>query len=148
MGASPFIVYADTREQAVPPFPDGVVVERVTMSEGDYTTPMLQGIAVIERKSVSDFASTITAGRERFDDEVRRLCGYRWRAIIVEGDLSTVYRSSSAHPHSILGSIASFYARYDLPTLFAVNAAGAGRLMVGVLRRWQERLAAEKEHAA
>jgi ERCC4-type nuclease len=140
----PFVLYVDTREQTPPPFPQGVVLERVTLDAADYTTPILQGIAVIERKSVSDFASTITAGRDRFEDEIRRLDGYWRRCIVVEGDLSLVYRSSLAHPHSILGSIASFYARHDLPTLFAVNPTGAGRLIVGILRRWQERFEAEQ----
>lgn len=146
--AAPFVVWADTREQTVPPFPDGVVIERVTMAEADYTTPALQGVGVIERKSISDFASSISHERERFDDEVRRLLGYRWRCIVVEGDLSSVYRATAMHPHSILGSVASFYARHDLPTFFAVNAAGAGRLICGVLRRWEERLAGEKTEAA
>jgi ERCC4-type nuclease len=136
-------VYVDPREKAVPPFPPGVELVRVTMAEADYTTEALQGIGVIERKSISDFASSISHERERFDDEVRRLLGYRWRCIVVEGDLSAVYRCTSMHAHSILGSIASFYARYDLPTFFAVNPAGAGRLIAGVLRRWEERLQAE-----
>jgi hypothetical protein len=54
-----------------------------------------------------------------------------------------VYRVSAAHPHSVLGSIASFFARSDCPCLFAVNAHGAGRLISGILRRWEERVAAE-----
>ena len=141
--AAPFVIYADTREQAVPPFPAGVEVQRVTMSEADYTSPRLQGIGVIERKSISDFASSISHERERFDDEVRRLTGYRWKAIVIEGDLSAVYRAGRLHPHSVLGSIASFFARADLPCLFAVNAAGAGRLIAGILKRWEERLEAE-----
>jgi ERCC4-type nuclease len=121
-----------------------VVLERVTMAEADYTSPGLQGVAVVERKSVADFAQSLTHSRERFDDEVRRLRGYRWKAIVVEGDLSTVYREApGVHPHSVLGSVASFLARADLPTLFAANASGAGRLICGLLRRWEERLAAE-----
>lgn len=136
-------VYVDTREKNPPPFPEGVVLERVTMDAADYTTPILQGIAVIERKSLDDFAQSITRSRERFDDEVRRLRAYRWKAIVVEGDLSTVFRETRVHPHSVLGTIASFFARADLPCLFAVNASGAGRLMAGILHRWQERLAAE-----
>jgi ERCC4-type nuclease len=139
----PFVVYVDTREKAIPPFPDGVTIERWTLGEGDYTTKQLQGTAVLERKSVADFCGSLTWSRERFDDEIRRLLGYRWKAIVVEGDLSEVYRVTMAHPHSILGSIASFFARADCPVLFAANPAGAGRLMCGLLRRWQERLAAE-----
>jgi ERCC4-type nuclease len=145
MSAAPFIVICDTREQAIPPFPPGVVVERWTLDAADYTTPTLQGKAVIERKSISDFASSITHERDRFDDELRRLLAYRWKCIVVEGDLSEVYRASATHPHSILGSIASFFARSDCPTFFAVNPTGAGRLIVGILRRWEERVAAESE---
>lgn len=140
---APFIIYCDSREQTPPPFPDGVRLERVSMSEADYTTERLQGIAVIERKSVPDFGGSITRGRERFDDEIRRLRPYRWKCIIVEGDIHDVHRSCGAHPHSVLGSIASFYARADIPTIFAGNAAGCGRLIAGLLRRWEERLTEE-----
>jgi ERCC4-type nuclease len=146
--ADPFIIYCDTREQMPPPFPDGVTLERVTMAEADYTTHLLQGIAAIERKSLSDFANSITRDRERFDDELRRLVPYRFKCICVEGDLGTLYRESAVHPHSVIGSIASFYARRDCPTLFVLNAAGAGRLIAGLLRRWEERLTAEREGAA
>jgi ERCC4-type nuclease len=145
--AIPLVVFADTREQTIPPFPEGVTVERVTMAEADYTTPLLQGIAAIERKSLLDFASSITHGRERLDDELRRLIPYRWKCIVVEGDLGTLYRESAVHPHSVIGSIASFYARRDCPTLFVLNPAGAARLIAGLLRRWEERLTAEQEGA-
>lgn len=141
--ATVLTICVDTREQTPPPFPDGVVLERWTLSEGDYTTPMLQAIAVVERKSVSDFCGTISRGRERFEDELRRLQGYRWKAIVVEGELSEIYRATQMHPHSILGSLASFFARADVPTFFAVNPAGAGRFIAGTLRRWEERLRAE-----
>jgi ERCC4-type nuclease len=141
---SPMVVCVDSREQTPPPMPEGIVLERWTLETGDYSTPMLQAmIAVVERKSVSDFASSITRDRERFDDELRRLGAFRWRAIVVEGDLSEVYRASAAHPHSILGSCASFFARSDCPVLFAANPHGAGRLICGILRRWEERVTTE-----
>jgi ERCC4-type nuclease len=142
------VILADPREQRIPPFPEGVVVERATLAEGDYTSRLAQGIGVIERKSVSDFASSITHSRERFDDEIRRLRNYRWKAIVIEGDLSDVYRAGHVHPHSVLGSIASFFARADLPCLFAVNPSGAGRLIAGVLKRWEERLEFEASDPA
>jgi ERCC4-type nuclease len=144
--AAPFVVLCDTREQAPPPMPDGVVLERATLHEGDYSTSALLtgAVAVIERKSVSDFCSTLSHGRERFDREVQRLQAYKWKCIVVEGDLSAVYRATAMHPHSILGSIASLYARWDVPTLFAANEAGCGRLIAGLLRRWQERWLTEQ----
>jgi ERCC4-type nuclease len=143
--SEPLIIYCDTRENRVPPFPDGCVVERVSMGEADYTSPALQGIAVVERKSAADFASSLTRDRERFEDEIRRLRAYRWKAIVVEADLSYVYRITETHPNAILGSIASFFARHDLPTFFAINEHGTGRLIAGLLKRWEERLRTERE---
>jgi ERCC4-type nuclease len=139
----PLLILADTREQAVPPFPDGVEVRRHLLHEADYSTPALEMVARIERKSATDFASTLSWGRERFDREVQRLQAFRFKCVVVEADLSTVYRVTSMHPHAILGSIASLYARWEIPTLFAGNAAGCGRLIAGLLKRWEERVASE-----
>ncbi|MDP9002666.1 MAG: hypothetical protein M3O46_21460 [Myxococcota bacterium] len=139
--AAPFIILCDTREQKPPPFPEGVVLERRKLDEADYTTPALIKVARIERKGASDFASTLTWGRERFDREVARLRPYRHKCVIVEADLSEIYREYSVHPHAILGSIASFYARANMATFFAVNAAGCGRLIAGILRRLEEEVA-------
>ena len=141
--SDPYVILCDTREQTPPPFPDGCELRRATLETADYTSVALQGVAVIERKSVADYVGSIGRSRERFDDELRRLRGYRWKCIVVEGDLSLVYRSTAMHPHSILGTIASMYARWDTPTLFVVNPAGAGRLIAGLLRRWEERVAEE-----
>jgi ERCC4-type nuclease len=140
MKAADLLVYVDTREQSPPPFPAGVTTERVTMSEGDYTTRALQGIAAVERKSVCDYASSTTRDRERLEDELRRLREYRWKAIVVEGEIGEVYRVTRAHPNSILGTVASLMARWDCPVLFAGNAAGAGRLIAGCLKRWEHRI--------
>ncbi len=142
--APPFIILADTREQMIPPFPPGVEVQRATLGEADYTTPALRTIAVIERKSAADLASTLSWGRERFDREVQRLQAYRWKCIVCESDLSQVYRLTAMHPHSIIGSLASLYARWEIPTLFCANESGAGRLIAGLLKRWEERIEAEK----
>jgi ERCC4-type nuclease len=136
------VVFMDTREQRPPPPPPGVTYERWTLSEGDYTTRALQGVGVIERKSAEDFAASII-GCERFDDEVRRLLNYRFKAVVVEGSLGEVYRCRSLHPHAVLGKICSLLARSDLPCLFVENAAGCGRTIAGLLRRWEERVAEE-----
>ena len=136
---SPFVLLMDSREQTPPPLPEGCVYERRMLKEGDYSTPALVDIARIERKSEGDFASTITWGRERFDREVERLQPFRWKCVVVEGDIMGVYRASNVHPHAVLGTIASLFARYDVPVLFAGNAVGCGRLMAGLLGRGEER---------
>ncbi len=142
--AGPLVILCDTREQRIPPFPDGVVLERATLAEGDYTSELLQGIAAIERKGLDDAAASLI-GCERFDDEVRRLLPYRFKAVVVEGNLGQLYRARLVHPHAVLGKIASLFARWDLPVLFVENPAGCGRLIAGLLKRWQDRVAAENE---
>jgi ERCC4-type nuclease len=137
---APFILLVDTREQKIPPLPEGVLIERVTMSEADYSTKALQGRCVIERKSLTDFAGSLSWSRERFDDMVGRLKNYEKKCIVVEGDLTALYRVTDMHPHAIIGSCASFIARYDCPVIFAGNAAGAGRFICGILKRWEQEL--------
>ena len=143
MSATKTTVLIDTREQAPWELPPGVATLRATLDAGDYTTLRLQGIAVIERKSVSDFAGSITRGRERLEDELRRLRGYRWRCLIIEGDVGHVWRDHNVHAHSVIGTVASFYARFEAPCLFAGTRAAATRLAFGILRRWEEHLDAE-----
>jgi ERCC4-type nuclease len=145
---TPFVVLCDTREQTPPPFPEGVVLERATLDAADYTSETCQGVGVVERKSASDFAASLSHERERFEDELRRLQGYRWKVVVVESDITTIYRTSAIHPHSVLGSVASLTARWDCPVLFAGNAPGCGRLIAGLLSRWAKRIEAERGAAA
>lgn len=145
---APFHLLVDTREQRPPPWPDGVTTERITLKTGDYTTRRLEKVGVIERKSASDFASTITWGRERWDREVERLHEFRWKLVVVEAEFQDVIRSTHTHPYAVIGTLASLIARHDLPVTFVSNPFSAGRLICGVLRRWEERVAAEEGAAA
>ena len=135
-------ILVDSREKSIPPFPDGVTWERRMLEEGDYATEPLLALARIERKSSSDFAGTITRGRERFERELDRLRSFRHRLILVEGNMAEQLAFgtvSQTNPDSILGSIASFYARWDCPVIFAHDQRGCGRLIAGILRRLEER---------
>jgi ERCC4-type nuclease len=139
---APLRILVDTREKAELDWPEGVTLERATLDAADYTTEKLQGRAVIERKSVSDFCGSITHERERFEDELRRLLHYEHRCIVVEGDVSDVYRGAAIHPHSLIGTLASFWARWGCPVLFSGDNYGstklAARLIAGILRRWED----------
>jgi hypothetical protein len=142
VSAAPFHIIEDTRQQAIMPWPAGVEVERRTMREADFTTERLWGIGAIELKR-DDFAAAVGGDRERFDREIVRLVPYRFKCIIIADEISNVYRKTLVHPHAIVGSIASWYARHDVPCLFVGNDAGAARLICGLLKRWEERLASE-----
>jgi ERCC4-type nuclease len=138
---APLHILVDTREQTPCPFPDGVTTERATIGEGDYTTPSLRELAVVERKSGADLAATLTWGRERFDAEVERLKKYRHRLVCVECDLGDFYSGkiqTQMHPHALIGSMASLYARHDIPVMFLRSPAIMGRFIAGVFRRLEE----------
>lgn len=138
-------ILVDTREQRVPAFGDGVIVVRATLAEGDYTTPRLAHVARIERKSRADFAASITWGRERLDREMVRLQAYPWRCILVEAAMADFNEYKDAdfgrrgvHAHAVEGTVASYWTRYAVPIFFVSDAATCARVMVAMLRRWEE----------
>lgn len=141
MKPAPLHILVDSREQTPCPFPDGVTTETCTIGEGDYTTKALWHIALIERKSGADLASTLTWGRERFDREVERLKRVKHRLVCVECDLGDFYSGkiqTQMHPHALVGSMASLYARHDIPVMFLRSPAIMGRFIAGVFRRLEE----------
>lgn len=133
-------VLVDTREQHVPPWPKGVTVSRCLLGEGDYTTPLLKGTHVIERKAPSDLVASLTWERERFDRELDRLSGYDGVRIVVESSLENCCRLTATRWEAIVGSWASFAAR-NIGLDFAESPVVAGRLIAGTLRRWELRMA-------
>ena len=102
---------------------------RATLKSGDYTLEGLESFAAIERKSLTDFLSSITRGRDRFKREMERLADFRSKAIIVEQPLDDAFNArefgSLVNPDSIAGTIASWGARYGIQFLFCRNRASA-----------------------
>jgi hypothetical protein len=121
----------------------GISCVTKTLPEADLTTELLWKTGAIEIKR-DDFGPAVGGDRPRVDRMIERLQSYRFKCIIVADDLTSVYRKTQVHVHAILGTVASWYARRDCPVLFAGNDAGAARLAAGILRRWEERLLAER----
>ena len=132
------VVVCDTREQRIPPFPDGVTLVRATLKEGDYSTPKLVDTARIERKSVADLIGSLTHGRVRLECEADRLRAFAFRCIVVEGSAAEASQVGRMHPNALLGSLASLHARWGLPTIFLESPEAVGRYIAGVLRRLEE----------
>lgn len=136
-GNDSLVILVDSREQAPLVFGPGVAVEVVGLPEGDYSARGLEGIAAIERKSLSDLIGSLTFERERFEAEIERLASYAFRCVVVEGDLDDLiewrYRSR-ANPSSIVGSIASMMAK-GTPFIFAGNARNAAIVVERLLRK-------------
>src|SRR4029077_2742865 len=92
-----------------------------TLPEADLTTPVLaEGIGAIEVKR-EDYDQAVGSDRPRVQRMIERLQPYRFKCLVVADDITRFYRKTQVHPNAILCTIASWYAKYDLPAIFAGN---------------------------
>lgn len=78
----------DTREQLPLKFPNHIKTEIGTLKFGDYSL-LEDECLVIERKSLNDFVSTVTAGNERFKREIGRAKKAKgYLVVLVESNFS------------------------------------------------------------
>lgn len=137
-------VLVDTREQRPLRFvPElGVDCGTATLAAGDYTVRQFSHLIALERKSIPDLVSTLSHGRERFENELDLLAQYRWKAIIIEGDHTDIdghaYRSNML-PKSVLGSLRAFYMRWGVPHFWCSDARGAAELVAWFARRLHDK---------
>ena len=124
----------DTREQC-PLLFNQLDYESGTLKTGDYSIKGLEHLFAVERKSISDLVQSVTSGRKRFENELHRLRGFRFKRLLVVGNEDDVlnhnYRSK-ASPKSILHSLYAFECRYNVPVVFSGNEVNAARL----IERW------------
>jgi hypothetical protein len=154
----PLRVVIDTREQSPWAWPLSDVVCRFAgLSAGDYAlesdTEPVRGrelLAVrfaVERKSLSDWAGTISTGWERFQREIERMAAFPARVVIVEGDFEQCCflddGTPPQHGHPMIEP--AFVCRrvaelsmMGVSVLFAGRADYAAALAYRVfLRRWE-----------
>jgi ERCC4-type nuclease len=91
----------------------------------------LETLFGVERKSIPDLVSCCAASnRERFENELHRLRGFRFRRLLVIGSRAEIeaghYRSNIT-PAAVLGTLAAFEIRYDCPVVFEPTPEAAGR---------------------
>lgn len=149
---SEFIVLRDTREQ------DGygyyfenypVEVKEVTLTTGDYAVqePGYYGNNqtyhppfAVERKAKGDLISSITADRDRFEDEIER--AENWDApmpVVVEAPLLTFKNGDyypDVHPNSIIGTVDKWPNYKNVDFFFKESAADAEKFTFQMLRWW------------
>lgn len=121
------VVIVDTREQTP------LVFHRLpsragSLDTGDYSIGGLESDFAIERKSVADLVACCAGERERFERELHRLRGCRFKRLLIVGQREDVeagnYRSR-IEPAAVLASLDAWQARYDLPYLFAPSPDAA-----------------------
>lgn len=123
-------ILVDTREQT-PFFVTAVHVgqkvlrlhtERATLKTGDYSLKNLCDIIAVERKSRTDFWQSITRERERFEREVERLSKFKYKCVVVEGDLDSCISAPlygrKISPLAVSATVASWNVKYNVPFYF------------------------------
>ena len=129
--AKPVIVI-DTREQTPLTFTRLQSVSG-TLQSGDYSFLGGEESFAIERKSIADLVGCCTGdNRERFERELHRLRGFRFKRLLIVGDELDVIQGryhSTIAPRSILGTLAAFEARYDIPVVWNASPANAALLV-------------------
>jgi ERCC4-type nuclease len=128
-------IVIDSREQAPLTF-TRLPSTTGTLQTGDYSVVGAEELFAVERKTVADLVGCCTGdNRERFERELHRLRGYRFKRLMVVGTRVEVeqhrYRSNVS-PASVLGSIQAWEVRYDVPLVWAASPED-GAIMV---ERW------------
>lgn len=109
----------------------GVDIRVETLPVGDY---VVSDRVCIERKTVSDFESSIVTGR--LFEQARRLAdAYDYPIIIIEGERNE-FRVKSA---AINGAIASLYIDYSLPVIVTFSGAETAEMIKYIAKHEQEK---------
>lgn len=126
----PATVIVDSREQS--PFHflnidhwSIVPIAHVGLKTGDYSLRGYESRLTIERKSISDFLGSISAGRDRFEREFERMAELEFAAVVIEAELSEVLEhartKTKMKTDSILGTLDSWRIRYGVHWVFCIG---------------------------
>ena len=105
----------------------GVECTVKALKTGDYSIEGLESSFALERKSLSDFISSITLGRSRFKRELDRSRELKYFAIIIECsyyDIKNKNYYSNIDPKCVLNTIFSFSVKYNVPVFFVESREG------------------------
>lgn len=133
----------DTREQT--PLDLGLLpVVRIGLVSGDYSIVGAEHLFAVERKSLSDLAGCVTAGRDRFTRELIRLRGYRFRRLLIIGSRQEILRGSyhsKVAPAAVLSSLLAWEIRYDIPVVHAEDPEHGGVIVAAWIRAFSREVA-------
>ena len=143
-------IIIDSREQNPLDFPT-LTTTVAGLDVGDYSIVGLQHRIGCERKSLADLVACCGSERDRFVRELERLQGRRFRCVVCECTLADIERGdwpSRIIPNVVLGSIASWSARYGLPFFFCGDHAATARFTERWLSMSARCIALESEAAS
>jgi hypothetical protein len=126
------IITRDTREQRKRGYAFSnwkPTVFRDTLVTGDYSLFRHHHEVSVERKTLSDWYSSIGRERERFLEEMRRLSSIRYRAVVVEASLLEAihpedHRYTGLKSEQVWGTLLTINVNYRIPIIWAVTRSG------------------------
>jgi len=127
------VLVQDTREQ-VPLVFTRLRCVRGTIGTGDYSILGLLDAFSVEKKSIDDLVNCCTADRDRFARELCRLRGYKFKRLLILGSRAEIELQryhSWVSPKAVLGSLAAWECRYDVPVVYASSPVEAARMVEG-----------------
>jgi len=120
----PMRIIIDSREQAPFVFPEGVESVVGTLKTGDYSIEGLTNLVCVERKSLQDMVGCCGQHRERFNNELHRMMGYRAKCVIIEASLKKLSGGNwrgKMTATQVLGAINSWRHKYGINFIYADN---------------------------
>ncbi len=124
-------IVTDSREQT-PLIFSWLPSIRAGLDAGDYSVRGLETLFGVERKSIPDLVQSCTGERERFERELVRLRGLRFKRLLIVGnrlDVESHRYQSKATPKAILHTLAAFEVRYDLPLVWTPSPEAGAALV-------------------
>lgn len=150
------IILIDSREktpllvtQVGNPLFKGLKFEITGLKTGDYSikgmdSPKCEHSITIERKSLPDLFMSCGNERERFEREYQRMSEFDHAELVVEHDLSAVFRHppqlSEMLSKAVYRTIVAWSQRYQVHTWFVPNKNFAERhVFISLNRFWKDR---------
>ncbi len=114
---------------------DGVETRLETLEVGDY---VLSDRVAVERKTISDFLSTLLDGGDRalFDQAGDLARHYSRPVLLVEGE-GDLYGERNVHPNAIRGALASLAVDFGISVLFTRDESDTAALLETIAKREQ-----------
>lgn len=124
-------IFADNRENGavISELERLCVIERKNLPVGDY---VCSDRVVVERKSESDFASSIMDGR--LFSQMKELCAYEKPILLIERNGSNF---SKIHPNAIRGALASLALDFNVPIIFSQSYIDTAGIIFQIAKREQ-----------
>ena len=135
-------IVIDTREKRPYEFENAV---RKALPAGDYSIEGCETQIAIERKTLSDWISTVVHNRLRFARELEKLQNYAYAAVVIEASVVDILSGcyiSQIKPAALWALTCSIILKYrPVQVLFAHDRAGAKTLTKTLLTKFGEKYA-------